>query len=317
MIKYSFVVPIYNDGHVASMFCKEFEQVFIDYLKIPAIEEQVELIFVNDGSRDDSYRHLKKLAESYKFVTAIDLSRNFGQHIAISCGYKHAKGEFVGTIDVDMQEPPSEIIKLLKAFETSDCDIVVSVRSKRQSNWFKRLTSYSFKYVMNKLTGQESPLNSGTLRIMNRRFLDAYNQLKERSRYLAAHELWLGFKHCYVEINHQKECEGKKSSYNFKRRFNMALEAILTFSDRPLRMSVTVGFLCAAIGMLMGSFLVVQKLFLKDLQAGYTSTLSIILFIGGIQIFVTGLCGLYIGKILSEVQNRPLYIIRRIDKFQG
>ena len=156
------------------------------------------------------------------------------------------------------------------------------------------------------------PLNVTTLRIMNRKFVDSYNSLSEKSRYIPGLETWLGFKHGYLSIIH-KEREIGKSTYNFSKRLAMAIESIISFSDFPLRLIVGFGCIVALIGFLLTAIVLISKIFFLNFQAGFTTTISLITFIGGIQIMVVGFASLYIGRILKEVQNRPLYIIN--EKF--
>jgi len=177
MVRYSFIVPIYNDSYLAEEFCQEYLKVFRHHLGLEDISPQAELIFVNDGSRDESAETLAQLPARFPFVRVVNLSRNFGQHIALSCGYHHARGESVGMINVDMQEHPDQIPALLHHIEHTDCDIVFGVRRARSGSGADSFTSRLFGIVLNKLTGHEVPLNIATLRVMNRRFLNAYNSL--------------------------------------------------------------------------------------------------------------------------------------------
>jgi glycosyltransferase involved in cell wall biosynthesis len=307
-MQYSIIVPIYNDGYLAKAFCIELQKVFVSYLNLNNIENEIELIFINDGSKNDSLLELKKLISEFPFVKIIDLSRNFGQHIALSCGYKFAKGEFVIMLNVDMQDPPSEIIKLIQFMNSENCDIVYSLVHRRETSVINRLTSKLFNRIMNFLTQEKIPDDVSTLRIMSRKFIDNYNLLTEKSRYIPGIENWLGFKKGYVLINHKQRLIGK-SSYNLKKRISMAFESIISFSDFPLRLIVGFGIVICFIGFLLTTFLVLSKLFFVDYQPGYTTTISLITFLGGVQIMVIGLASLYIGRILREVQNRPLYLI--------
>lgn len=316
MIQYSLVVPIYNDGPLSGDFCQAFEQVFEKYLKKDNIAEEVELIFVNDGSPNDSMKHLEETAAKYPFVKVIGLSRNFGQHIAVSAGYQHASGQYVGMLNVDMEDHPSEIPKLLDHMKAQDLDLVIAMRRERKGSLINRITSVMFNWTLNKLTGQNVPLNLGTLRIMSRRFTDAYNSLSEKSRFIPGLESWLGFKHGYTEIEHREREKGR-SSYNFSRRMKMAMETIISFSDLPLKIIAAFGFAVAIIGFFLNLLLILAKLLLIDFQAGYLSTISIIIFLGGMQILVTGMASLYIGRILKEIQNRPLYIIQDKINFKS
>jgi glycosyltransferase involved in cell wall biosynthesis len=311
---YSFVVPIFNDGPLAEEFCQDFLNVFQVHLGVTDIAGKVELIFVNDGSTDDSAKVLAALPPRFPFVRAINLSRNFGQHVALSCGYNYARGRFVGMLNVDMQEHPDQIPLLLRVVENSDVDIVFGIRRERAGSPADSLTSRAFGYILNKLTGHNVPLNIATLRVMNRRFVGAYNSLSESSRYLPGLESWLGFKRGYVDITHRMRMRGN-SSYNFKRRLLMAADAIVSFSDLPLKITVVIGFAVVVVGFVMAAALSVQKLFFHDILLGYTSMFCVIVFLGGAQLSVIGLASIYIGRILREVQRRPLYVIRSTVNF--
>jgi glycosyltransferase involved in cell wall biosynthesis len=314
-LKYSFVVPIYNDAYLAADFCQEYQKTFEQYLGVSPIHQQVELIFVNDGSSDNSISVLKKLPAVYSFVKVIDLSRNFGQHIAIACGFREAKGQFVGRMNVDMQDPPGEIPKLLNVIQNEDVDLVVGKYDLRYSSAFNRYTARIFFLFFNWLTGQNTPQNSAPLRIMNRTFLDAYNQLNEKSRFPQGLENWLGFKHKYIRTAHQPRIDNR-SSYNFKKRLKLAFEGAISFSDRPLRIMVYTGFIITAIGFGFVILVIIQKFIYNSIIPGYTSIISIVTFLAGLQILVIGITGLYIGKILLEVQNRPVYLIREKINFK-
>jgi dolichol-phosphate mannosyltransferase len=314
-LQYSFVVPIYNDGKLAESFCQEFLKVFQGYLKETDIEKHVELIFVDDGSTNDSFDELVKITQKYNFSRIIQLSRNFGQHIALSCGYRNSTGQYVGMLNVDMEDPPNEIPNLIERIKKGNCDIVHGLRKKPAGPLLNRISSNSFHLVLNFLTGHRVPLNVSTLRVMNRRFANSMNAFTENSRYLPGLELWLGFKREYIPIAHQLRKQGK-SSYNFIKRLKMAFESVISFSDLPLRLVATFGFIIAALGFVLTGYMIISKLFLVNVRPGYTSTVSLIVFLGGVQIFVIGLGSLYIGRILKEVQNRPLYVVRDSVNFR-
>lgn len=308
-IRYSLVVPIYGDADFAADFLPAFEKAFQDFLKKPEIVEDVELIFVIDGGPPGQFGLLKGTVQKYAFARVLELSRNFGQHVALSCGYAHARGQYVGMLNIDMQDPPDQIPVLLGPLERGEADIVTGLREGDERAFKDRVTSTLFNVFLNKLTGFDTPLNVATLRMMNRRFTDAYNSLSERSRYLPGLEKWLGFTHLYVPIRHQKRMKGK-STYNFRRRLSMALNSVISFSDLPLRMLATVGLGIAMAGFLLAGVLLVQRLFSANFLPGFVSTISAIMMVGGIQILVTGVASLYIGRILTEVQGRPLYVVK-------
>ena len=318
-MKYSFVVPIYKDAALAEDFCVEFRKVFRVYLRREDIGADVELIFVNDGSPDVdgqvAAEVLDGLAARFDFVRVIELSRNFGQHIAVSAGYHAATGDYVGMLNVDMEDPPDQIPLLLDEIRKGEADLVTGTRAIRHSPWHIRFTSWLFNWLLVQLTGYEVPLNTATLRVMNRTFVDAYNGLTEKSRYIPGLEMWLGFKRAYVAIRHQARTRGQ-SAYTFGSRLRMTFETVISFSDLPLRIMVMAGTVVATIGVLLTVALIIGRLVLLDFQPGYTSTVSLLVLFGGGQIMVVGLASLYIGRILREVQGRPLYIVRRRTNFR-
>jgi glycosyltransferase involved in cell wall biosynthesis len=309
VIQYSIVVPIYGDGHLADALCAEIERVMSSYLETAALRERLELIFVNDGSRDDSLDALLKSKERFDFVRVIDLSRNFGQHSAIACGMRDARGEIVLRMNVDMQDPPSAIPTLLEALKEGGYDLVAGQYSARKSPFANRLSAYLYFVLFRFFTGFDTPQNTSPLRAMSRRFVDAYNALTEKSRFPQGLDQWLGFRHKYVEIEHRERADGR-SAYGFWSRLRLAVNGILYFSDRPLQLVVVAGFVAAVLGIVLAAYIVTERLVGVDYLPGYASLASIGLIAFGVQLGCTGLVGLYIAKIFREVQNRPLYIVR-------
>jgi dolichol-phosphate mannosyltransferase len=307
-VLYSFVVPIYNDGALARDFCVEMARVFRGYLGHDDLARDLEVIFVDDGSHNDSPELLKRACNEFAFAKAVFLSRNFGQHIATCAGFRAANGDYVGTLNVDMEEPPTCLPALLDALKQGGCDIVGGLHDGRPVGAFTRMTSYLFVTVMNRLTGYDVPKNATTLRIMTRRAAEVFNSLTEKSPFIPGLEGWLGMRYVRVPIQEQPRKAGK-SSYNFRRRLRMAYKSVISFSDFPLRLAVKFGMSVALIGMLLAMGLLVKKWF-GDVLPGYTSTFVAIVFLGGVQIAVTGVASLYIGRILAEVQQRPLFVVR-------
>ena len=306
---YSFVVPIYNDGALARDFCVEMAAVFRRYLGHDELARDLEVIFVDDGSANDSPAQLKRVCDEFAFAKCVLLSRNFGQHIATSAGYRAATGDYVGTLNVDMEEPPRFLPALLDALKRGDCDIVGGSHSGRPVRLTTRFTSWLFTVVMNRLTGYQTPVNATTMRILTRRAVDLYNSLTEKSRYIPGLEHWLGLRYARVPIEQQPRTAGK-SSYNFRRRLRMAYSSVISFSDFPLRLAVKFGMLVATVGIVLGLGLILKKFLGPSLLPGFTSTFVLIVFLGGVQIAVTGVASLYIGRILAEVQQRPLFVVR-------
>ena len=308
-MNFSIVVSIYGDGYLAEAFTQEILRIFQFYLQNEHISDKVELIFVNDGSKDDSLTMLKTLQTKFNFIKVIDLSRNFGQHAAIACGLKESIGNIVLRMNVDMQDPPSEIPKLLDLIKTGDYDLVVGQYVVRNSPLINRLTAYCYFYAFKLLTGFETPQNTSPLRAMNRKFVNAYNALTEKSRFPQGLDQWLGFRHKYIDIEHKSRID-KRSSYNFYSRLKLAINGLLYFSDRPLMLVIVTGLLFAVIGVVLAIAFILGKLVGVNYVPGYISIVSLALIGLGLQLGCTGLVGLYVAKIFKEVQNRPLYIIR-------
>ncbi|MDB4962325.1 MAG: glycosyltransferase family 2 protein [Myxococcales bacterium] len=308
-LQYSVVVPIFNDGALARDFCREIARTFRGYLGHDDLARDVEVIFVDDGSSNDSPRMLKQVCDEFAFAKMLVLSRNFGQHIAISAGYRASSGAWVAALNVDQEDPPHQLPLLLDAVKAGDHDIVVGLYKRRAMRLSSRVTSYLFHSAMNRFTGNKTPINMSMMRVMTRRAVDAYNGLSEKSRYLPGLENWLGLRCGWVDIEHQSRRAGS-SSYNFRRRVRFAIASIISFSDFPLRLAAKFGLVMAMIGGLLGTAIVADKLFFRTLLPGYASTIAVIVFLGGVQIMIIGVASLYIGRILAEVQQRPLFVIR-------
>lgn len=308
-MKYSIVVPIYNDGALAGDLCREVARVLRGYLGVEDITAEVEIVFVDDGSRKESLRALKAAVDEHPFSRVVALSRNFGQHVALSAGYAHARGDFVAIMNVDQEDPPDQLLVLFDEIAKGEYDIVGGLYEHRDIGLGQRATSYVFNVFLSRLTGYHVPTNASTMRVMTRRFVDVYNGLTERSRYIPGLERWLGFDYGYTTIRHQRRRVGK-SSYNFRRRVRLALDSIISFSDFPLRLAVKFGFGVAVVGALLVAVLLVDRFTYRAFLPGWLSTIAAIVFFGGVQIMVTGLVSLYVGRILVEVQARPLFVVR-------
>jgi glycosyltransferase involved in cell wall biosynthesis len=311
---YSYIVPIYNDGYLARDFCREFATVFAQAFPETPLREVVELIFVNDGSTDSSINLLKDLLPERDFLRVIDLSRNFGQHIAISCGFSEARGTFVGRTNVDMQDPLSEIPRFIEAIQDPNIDLVIGTYDERQSRNSDKITAYFFFRFFNWLSGQTIPQNTSSLRLMSRRYIDTYNSLTEKTRFPQGIDSWLGFNHQYISIGHNERAD-KKSSYTWRSRLKIALDASLSFSDRPLGLIFAAGVAFMIFAVLFSAYLIGWRLLSDDPLPGYASLVLFFLLFSGFQNICLGIIAQYIGKVLQEVQNRPLYVIK--DRYEG
>ncbi len=308
-IKYSLVVPIFQDADLIDDFTSEFHTVFSKFLNKQDISEVVELIIVCDGGGHRDEATVRALCKKFAFMRAIFLSRNFGHHIALTAGYHASRGEAVGMLNVDQQDPINELPKFFLHLEAEELDVVYGLRKERKGSRIEKLTSKFFHLLLDRLTGSRTPSNISTMRVMSRRFVNAYNEFNESQRYLPGLEHWLGFEVGYVATLHRVREKGK-SSYTFMKRLSMAANSILSFSDYPLKLISSLGFIIALGGFAGVALIVLLKLWFVEYQAGYPSLISIITLFSGIIISSIGFSSLYIGRILTEVQQRPTYIVK-------
>ena len=310
--KYSLVVPIYKDAYFADKFCLEVKAVFENLVHTEKISSYLELIFVSDGGGIKDENIIESLCKKYTFVNAIFLSRNFGQHIAISAGFDVSKGDYIIMTNVDQQEPVSQIPIFLNFIENNNVDIVYGLRKKRSGPFLEKVSSHLFARFFNFLIKGDSHLlkNLATTRVMTRKYINSYALLTEKDRYLPGLENWIGFDRGYVNIEHFNRNLGK-SSYNLRKRLKMAFNAVLTFSDYPLKIIVFIGFLISLFGFVFVLKIVYDVLNNVDYQIGYPSILSSIILFSGLIILLIGISSIYIGKILLESKRRPLYIVKK------
>ena len=266
-----------------------------------------EIILVEDGSTDNSWREINKLAQQDARIKGVKLSRNFGQHYAITAGLDLSQGDWVVVMDCDLQDQPEEIpVLLAKAQE--GFEVVLAQRLNRKDRYFKKLFSRIFYIILGYLTGLKQDSGVANFGLYSRKTIDAVNNLRESIRYFPAMVKWVGFSTAMVAIEHGARPEGN-SSYNFKKLVNLALDIIMAYSDKPLRILVKTGILLAFFSFLASFIVFVRALKGQFSVLGYASIIISIWFFSGILISIVGLVGLYIGKIFEGVKARPLYVI--------
>ncbi len=298
----SIVAPCYNEEDVIDIFLEKI---------IPILEElkkPYEIVFVNDGSRDNTLEILKAKAKEYESVRVISLSRNFGKEAALSAGLDMAKGEVVVPIDVDLQDPPELILDFVKKYEEG-YDVVVGKRADRTTDTpAKRLSAELFYKMHNKISDIEIPHNVGDYRLMSRKVVEELKKLPETQRFMKGIFAWLGFKTAVVEYKREERVAGE-TSFNGWKLWNFALDGITSFSTAPLRIWLYIGMVLAFISFVYGSWIVLKTLMFGIDSPGYASIVTIVLFLGGIQLMGIGILGEYIGRIYLESKNRPVYIV--------
>ena len=301
IIKISVVLPVFNEeGNLPELY-RRLKKVFVEGLKI----ESYEFIFVDDFSKDTSWQIIESFHNNDPRVKGIKFSRNFGHHIALSAGINISQGEAVIMMDSDLQDQPEEIGKLYQKFKEG-YDIVYGIRRQKQHGVFKNLTSLMFNKIMNAIS--DVGINTNVFRIMSRRVVNVFNQFKERDRFITGLISYTGFRELGVEVEHDERFSGP-SKYGLRKMLRLALNTMTSFSIRPLQLASIVGFFLSFVAFLAIIYLFIMKIFFGSGILGWTSLMVLIIFIGGIQMLFLGLLGEYIGRILSEVKQRPLYVV--------
>lgn len=298
----SVVIPVYNEEENLPELYRRLETVLEEDLQVT-----YEIIFVDDGSKDSSWAIVERLHNENKNTKGVKFSRNFGHHIAITAGIDHAHGDFVVLMDGDLQDPPEEIPKLYEKSKDG-YDIVYAIRKIRKDPVLKKISSKCFYMLFKVLANVEIDPNTGIFRIISRQAVDAFNRCREKSRFITGLMSWTGFSHIGVETKRDARHAGK-TKYSLYKSTILALHSITAFSYFPLRIATYVGSFVALLSFITGIFMLVKKLFFGFPILGYASLIVAITFIGGIQLLIIGIIGEYIGRIYTEVQNRPMYVI--------
>jgi len=308
-LQFSVVIPVFNEEEnileLYSRLSGVLEKLCLDAGR-PS--DSYELIMVDDGSRDGSWRLIKELHEKDPRVKGVSFSRNFGHHIAITAGIDQAEGAAVILMDGDLQDPPEEIPKLWEKFREGN-ELVYGIRKEKKDSFMKRLNSRLFWWFINRLSGIDIPRNQTLLRIIDRKIVDVLKNMGERARFVHGMMAWTGFRISLMEVEHAPRFRGT-SKYNFIKLIRLAFNAITSFSTVPLRLSTYLGILSAGVGMLYGFYFIYKKVFLGIPVLGYASIIVAVLFVGGVQLLIMGIMGEYLGRVYQEVQKRPLYILK-------
>jgi dolichol-phosphate mannosyltransferase len=301
----SVVVPVYG--------CKLCLLELYDRLtySLTQIVNSHEIIFVNDASPDQAWDVISEISKVDKRVTGINLARNFGQHLAITAGIDHCKGNWVVVMDCDLQDQPEEIEKMYYKAINEDFDVVFGRRFERQDSYIKQLGGKIFYYLLDYFTENKSDTTIANFSIASKKVIDNFKLLREQHRTYPLFLRWLGFKTGFVNIEHARRITGK-STYTFSKKINLAINSIVSQSNKPLRLSIKFGFTIAALSFLYGLYLAIKYFFLEQPVSGWTSLMVSMYLIGGLMFANMGIIGLYIGRVFSEVKNRPLYVVRDI-----
>ena len=301
-MKLSIVIPVFNEENNIIPLLEKLVPVVSKY--------DYEIIFVNDGSRDQTVNVIKTSAKNNKRIKLLSFNRNFGHQIALVAGYEIASGDAIVSMDADLQDPPSVIPEMIKKWENG-AKIIYGKRQKRDvDSIFKKRTAEFFYRFINSLSDSNIPENVGDFRLIDREVVGFLTSLSEHAPFLRGLVAWSGFPEDFVYFERAKRNSGK-THYSVSKMLNFALDGITSFSVKPLRMATYMGFLTASFGFLGILYAIIGKFFLPiPWVTGWTGLFVGVMFIGGVQLITIGIIGEYISKIYIEVLNRPHYLIK-------
>lgn len=300
----SILCPCYNEEKTLPLFYKSVIKIMEE------IGEQFEIIFVNDGSKDNTIEILKYLCESDSRLKAIDFSRNFGKEAAITAALDYSLGDAVIILDADLQQPPELIPEMLAKWREG-YDVVAARRDRDTDSFIKKFTALAFYRLHNAFSQIEIPANVGDFRLMSRRVVNALKSMKESQRFMKGLFAWAGFKTCFIDYKVAKRAAGE-SKFNLLRLWSLAIEGITSFTAFPLTMWGIIGAIIAMGAFIYGLFIFFQAIIYGLDVPGYASLACLILLFGGLQLLGIGIIGEYLGRTYIESKNRPIYIIREI-----
>jgi len=305
----SVVVPMYNEEEVIEVTYGRLRSV------LDKLGETYEIVFVNDGSRDRTADIVRSLCAEDRRVKLVEFSRNFGHQIAVTAGMDHASGRTVVLIDADLQDPP-ELIADMVAKWREGYDVVYGRRIERKGeSLFKKMTAAAFYRLLRSMTSVNIPVDTGDFRLMDRKVCDALTSMRERSRFIRGMVSWAGFKQTSVDYVRDERFAGE-TKYPLKKMIRLSLDAMTSFSTKPLKIASVLGFVLSAVGFVYLFVVLYQRLFTDTTQQGWTSMIAISLLFHGITLMLLGVLGEYIGRTYEETKGRPLYLVAEAVNFK-
>lgn len=305
------MVPMYFEEQVVHECYKRLSKVLNE------TKYDYEIIFVNDGSEDNTLELLSALAKDDQRVRVLDFSRNFGHQIAVTAGINHSSGDAVVVIDADLQDPPELINEMIKKWEEG-YDVIYAKRRKRDGeSKFKLITAKMFYRVLDNLTSIRIPVDTGDFRLMDRKVVEVLNAMDEKNRFIRGMVSWLGFKQIPIEFDRKERFAGE-TKYPLKKMIKFALDGIISFSTKPLKYAAYLGFFSVLISILIIAYTLVMKIAgSESVVSGWASIMILVSFLGGVQLLSISILGEYIGRIYEESKNRPLYIVKEKINFNN
>lgn len=310
MNKISIIVPCYNEEDVINSFYIEITKTLISDMQ----HSDYEILFIDDGSTDSTYRIICELANKDNHVHYISLSRNFGKESAMYAELSYADGDYTVIMDADLQHPPKYISEMYKLMQEEDIDMVATRRKSRgNESKFASFFSESFYKLMNKISGIDISNNAMDFRMLNKKARNAIVNLPEYNRFSKGIFEWIGFKTHWLEIEINDRAAGQ-SKWSFAKLFAYAIEGCVAYSTLPLHLSSILGIVFCVVAFVMIIVMVVQTIVYKDFGSGYATIICLMLLIGGIQLFCLGILGQYLAKDYLENKKRPIYLVRDSSK---
>jgi len=298
----SIVSPVYCCADCLRALCARISAA------LTSIGASYEIVLVDDASPDAAWPVMQELAANDARIKAIRLSRNFGQHAAISAGLEHTRGRWVVVLDCDLQDRPEEIAALYAKAQEGH-DIVFAEREVRQDGWFKRNSSRAFIAMLNWLSGADYDYRTANFGIYSRAVVDAVRSMGDRARFFPVMVRWTGFRRTSIPVQHDARGNGG-SSYTLRKLLKLALDIMLSYSDKPLRLVATTGIVISLVALVMTAFSLYRYLHGDVTVAGYTSLIASMWLLAGVMLFCMGIIGLYVGRVFESVKSRPLFIVR-------
>jgi polyisoprenyl-phosphate glycosyltransferase len=298
----------------------EQEVIEVTYRRLKAVldtlGETYEIVFVNDGSRDKTSEIVRGMCASDQKVKLVEFSRNFGHQIAVTAGMDHSSGRSVVLIDADLQDPPELIIDMV-ALWREGYDVVYGKRIERKGeSWFKKMTASMFYRLLRSMTSVNIPVDTGDFRLMDRKVCDALSSMREQSRFIRGMVSWAGFKQTSVDYVRDERFAGE-TKYPLRKMIKLSLDAMTSFSTKPLKIASVLGFILSAVGFIYLFVVLYQRFFTNSTTQGWTSLIAINLLFNGITLSLLGVLGEYIGRTYEEAKRRPLYLVSDAINFEG
>ena len=305
----SIIIPCYNEEESIPIYYDEMKKIMkkMDYVKF-------ELIFINDGSKDNTLNILRNLAKNDSRVRYISFSRNFGKEAGILAGLKATKGDYVAMMDVDLQDPPKLLIEMYDEIKSSDYDCIATKSTSRNGySFFRKLFTKWYYKIINKISKTTIVDGARDFRLMTRQMVDAILELEEYNRYSKGIFSWVGFNTKWITFENTERVAGT-TKWNFWKLFAYSMESIIGFFTTPLLFSSIIGIIFCLISFVMAIVIIVKTLILGDPVNGWPSLVCIIFFVSGIQLFCIGIMGKYLAKTYLETKKRPIYIIKETEE---